>query len=102
MATVALTRIVYGKDDGERVVIEEGETVKGLPKETLDELREAGAIGSPPEAASGLVDERDALQARVEELEAQLEAAKKDDGKEPEPGHPATGGSDTAGADAKK
>jgi hypothetical protein len=83
MAEVALTRIVHGEEDGSRTVIEEGGSVKDLPKDVVDELREAGAVGTPPAAASGLADERDALQARVAELEAQLAEAKGDGAKTP-------------------
>jgi hypothetical protein len=88
MATVALTNLKIGKEDGSFTWIEEGEDVKksDLPEGVFDELKEAGAIGAPPApresdaSAAELEAENDDLKKRVEELEAQLAAAKKDTG----------------------
>jgi hypothetical protein len=44
MAYKALTVIRHGKDDGSRVEFQPGEDVTGLPKETMQDLLEAGAI----------------------------------------------------------
>ncbi len=88
MANVAYTRIEHGTDDGDLVVVEEGDEVKDLPADVVKELKEQGLVGEPPktkaerdEDLESLEAENDELQARVQELEAQLAAAKKPAGK---------------------
>jgi hypothetical protein len=88
MATVALTNIKHGNDDGTFVEFDEGDDVKAsdFPKGVFDELKEAGAIGTPPvpregdAAASELVEENDDLKKRVADLEKQLSEAKSSGG----------------------
>jgi hypothetical protein len=86
MATVALTNIKVGKEDGTYTWIDEGDDVKqsDFPdKETFEQLKEAGAVGTPPvpreqdASAAELAEENESLAARVAELEAQLAAANK-------------------------
>lgn len=93
MADIATTTIQYGAPDGERIVIPEGEPVKGLPKDVVKELREQGHIGDSaltPEESDQIVAEKEALQARVRELEQELKDAK--DGKPSgTPGAPSRG-----------
>lgn len=73
MSLVAYSRIVHGKDDGSRLVIEEGNKVSGLDKETMQALKEAGVVG---EEAAATPDEVEELRAKVAELEAQLAGAR--------------------------
>jgi hypothetical protein len=99
MALVALTNIKHGKDDGTLVEFAAGDEVKGLDKETLGNLKELGVVGEPTVTQSQKDEEKEALEARVAQLEAELEAERKDhkkDGGETDPGHPATGGSGDA------
>jgi hypothetical protein len=84
MATVALTNIKHGTEEGTMIEIEAGEKVSksDLPEGVYDELKENGAIGNPPVAldddtdAAELAAQNDDLQKRVAELEAQLADAK--------------------------
>jgi hypothetical protein len=72
MAAVAFTTIRHGKDDGEVVVVNEGEEVKGLPADVVKDLKEQGLVGEPPKTQEEKDEDKEALQARVDELEAQL------------------------------
>jgi len=45
----ALTVIKHGKDNGDRVELQPGETVTGLDKETMQRLLDAGAIAKQEE-----------------------------------------------------
>lgn len=74
---IAFTTILHGNEDGSVVTINEGEAVKGLPKEVVDDLKAQGLVGDAPVASEVQEAEADALRARVVELEAELEAAKK-------------------------
>lgn len=86
MATVALTNIKVGKEDGTFTWFDEGTDVKASDfpdKDTYEELKASGTIGTPPvpreeDASSAeLQEENEALLERVAELEAQLANAKK-------------------------
>lgn len=99
MATVALTRIKFGKEDGSEFVVEEGEDVKAsdFPKDVWDWLKENGTVGTPPRpreedaSAAELEQANEELSARVAELEAQLADAKKTTGGAPKaPNKPPT------------
>lgn len=70
MAEVAISTVVHGTEDGERLEFAPGEEVTGLDKETLDQLRAAGSIGP----ATTLQDENDrqALLDKIAELQAEL------------------------------
>jgi hypothetical protein len=93
----ALTRIVHGKEDGSRVVVEEGESVPSglLDKDTLDLYKQEGLVGAKVDAnadSSGLAEEKEALAQRVAELEAQL-AQRDKEAKDPkQPAVDPTGG----------
>lgn len=78
MADVALTTIQHGTDDGDVVVIREGDEVKGLPKEVVADLKEQGLIGEPAATPAQSDDEKKALKARIAELEGQLADANKE------------------------
>lgn len=85
MSKVAFSEIRHGKDDGEVLVIKEGEPVKGLSKEVMLELEAAGAIGEEPMASSevqadlaAVESERDDLQDQVQKLQQELAQAKLD------------------------
>lgn len=73
---IAFTKIRHGKPDGTVVVIEEGETVKGLPEDVVAQLKEQGIIGDKPEVQSAendeLAKENADLRKQLEELQAQL------------------------------
>lgn len=75
---VALTTIRHGGTDGKVTVIKEGDEVEGLPSDVVKALKKQKLIGEPVSNAA-VVDERDELQKRVAELEAQLEEARKSD-----------------------
>jgi hypothetical protein len=82
MGLVAFSEIRHGKDDGDVVVIPEGEPVKGLPKEVVEELKAVGAVGEEPKASSEtqeelaeVTSERDRLADEVEQLRQQLAEA---------------------------
>jgi hypothetical protein len=100
MATVALTGIKYGKEDGSLVEFDEGDDVKAsdFPKDVFEDLKKQGAIGTPPRpreedaSAAELEEENNALQERVKDLEKQLAEAKK-----PDTGTAGTGGAKTTG-----
>lgn len=84
MSDVALTEIRHGKEDGEVVVVKEGDEVKGLPKDVVENLKEQGLIGAPPvstveqnEKVEELEQENEDLQKQVEKLQAELAEAKK-------------------------
>lgn len=89
---VALTTIRHGDDKGNVTVINEGDEVKGLPSDVVKALKKQKLIGDAPQANSAVVDERDALQQRVAELEAALEEARKSGEKKesPTPSTPST------------
>lgn len=72
MGLVAYSRIEHGKEDGSLVVIEEGESVTGLPKDVVETLKETGVVGETPVPDA---DEIAELRARVAELEAELNGA---------------------------
>ena len=79
MAVVALTTIRHGAEDGTVTVVEEGDQLpaKVFTKDQLAELEENGSIGEPVVATPAATDEeKAALEARIAELEAELEAAK--------------------------
>ena len=82
---VAYTEIRHGNDDGTIVTINEGDEVKGLPKEVVEQLKEDGIVGDAPsqektddlnEEVEQLSEENDDLKAQVAELKKQLAAAK--------------------------
>lgn len=78
MAEVALTEIRHGRGEEGTLVFPEGTPVdkmKGLSKETIAELKEAGAIGAPDVSGAQAAAENAALQAQIDELKAALEAA---------------------------
>jgi len=78
MAEVALTEIRHGRGEEGTLVFPEGTPVdkmKGLPKDTIEELRTAGAIGAPDLSGAQAAAENSALQAQIDELKAALEAA---------------------------
>lgn len=82
MALTALTGIAYGKPDGERVFVAEGERVPSgvFPKEVLQDLKDQGAVGEPPVAAAevdAVEAENASLKEQVAALEEELAAAKK-------------------------
>ena len=88
MANVALTTIRHGKDDGSVVVVKEGDEVKGLPKDVVEDLKSQGLIGEPAvstveqdEQVEKLEAENEDLQKQVEELQAKL--AEAEEGKTP-------------------
>jgi hypothetical protein len=88
MAVYALTRIVHGKEDGSRVVVEEGEPVPSgvLDKEVLEQYKAEGLVGAKVDAAaddSGLAAEKEALEQRVAELEAELKQRDKEKDEKP-------------------
>ena len=91
MALVALSRVVHGNDDGSRKVFEPGDEVKGLDKDVLETLKEAGAVGEPATASP---DELQALRDKVAALEAELGAAR-----DPEATAAAKAAADKAAAD---
>jgi hypothetical protein len=64
MTLVAVTDINHGKDDGERVLIEAGQPVKGLPKDVVEHLV---AIGSATEEVLP-----EGTQERISELEDEV------------------------------
>lgn len=74
---IAYTEIRHGKDDGSVVVIKEGDTVKGLPKDVVDQLADQGIIGDEPtrEEVVDLNEENADLRAQVEALQKQLAEA---------------------------
>jgi hypothetical protein len=79
---VALSTIRHGKEDGEVVVFEVGDSVTGLDKETMLELEAAGSVGPEPQAAAEAQEDlaaseaaRQTLEKQVEELQQQLAAA---------------------------
>jgi hypothetical protein len=72
---VALTTIRHGKEDGTVVVIEEGEKVTGLPSDVVKDLKEQGLVGSPAMTPSEVDEEKAELQAKIDELNAQLAEA---------------------------
>lgn len=94
MADIATTTIQHGMPDGERIVIPEGEPVKGLPKDVVKELREQGYIADSAltaEESDQVLEEKKALEDRVKELEQQLKDAK--DGNPKPAGDPGPSGS---------
>lgn len=66
---------------------EPGDEVKGhgVTKELLDALKANGSVGEPPPILPSVVAEKEALEARVAELEAELAAAKKAASTPPKP-----------------
>jgi hypothetical protein len=86
----ALTVIRHGKADGDRVEYQPGEDVTGLPKETMQNLLEAGAIAkredwerlNAPVRATSEVEEElrgqlDDREQEIQKLKAALAAAEK-------------------------
>lgn len=75
----AVSRIVHGVKDDKDIVFQYGDEVKGLDKETLQNLINAGAVSTKhPDAEVAVAkkdEELDAANARIEELEAQLAEA---------------------------
>ena len=78
---VALTGIRHGNEDGSVTEFAEGEVVD-LPQDVIDNFP-PGTVGEAPAAFSGISEELDASKARVAELEALLEQAKKDSKEDP-------------------
>lgn len=81
MSYVALSKLGYQKDksDPESVVwFEEGDEVKGVDKEVVEQWKVNGTIGEPPPALAHVAAEKEQLEARVAQLEQQLEDAKKE------------------------
>lgn len=81
MALTALTTIVHGKDDGERVTVPEGDRIpSGLfTKDQLQAFKDDGLVGEPPVPAAevdAVEEENASLKERVAALEAELDAAK--------------------------
>lgn len=87
---VAVAVIPVESKDSNGVVtyhqFEPGEVVKGhgVTKELIETLRANGSVAEPPATLPDVVAEKDALEARVAELEQKLEDAKKA-AKEPAP-----------------
>lgn len=80
MTVVAIAKVGYEKDEGDVnsiVWFEPGEEVKGAPKEVVQQWRDNGSVGDPPEVLPSVVQEKEVLEARVAELERLLEEAKK-------------------------
>lgn len=79
MADVALTDIRWSDPDKERspvLHIKAGESVSKLPADLRKELKDNGTIGEPPSLLPAAAEEKAALEDRIKELEAELEAAK--------------------------
>lgn len=76
---IAFTEIRHGKDDGSVVVINEGDEVKGLPKDVVEGLKAQGIIGEQTSAAEveDLNEENEELRAEVAELKKKLAEATK-------------------------
>lgn len=76
---IAFTEIRHGKDDGSVVVINEGDEVKGLPKDVVEDLKAQGIIGEQTSAAEveDLNEENEELRAEVAELKKKLAEATK-------------------------
>ncbi len=80
MTVVAIAKVGYEKNPGDVnsiVWFEAGEEVKGAPKEVVEVWKASGSVGDPPEVLPSVVQEKEALEARVAELEQQLADAKK-------------------------
>lgn len=77
MAEVALTGLEYLDDKGNRVSVAEGDKVDKVPSALLDEFREYGAIGEPAMTQADKDAEKDELLQKVADLQAQLEATKR-------------------------
>lgn len=74
---IALTSIKHGNPDGSVVWVEAGEDIAELPDEVVDSLRASGAIGDEFSAADA--DKVAALEAEIEDLRAQVRAARGDE-----------------------
>lgn len=72
MSDVALTTIEYADDDGLHR-IRPGESVAGLPKDQLAELRANGAVGSAADYAAAV--EREAAERALAEAKADYDLA---------------------------
>lgn len=72
---IAFTEIRHGLKDGKVLVIKEGDEVKGLPADVVNQLKEQGIIG---DAATTEVVVDEELQKENEDLKAQVEALKKE------------------------
>jgi len=80
MTVIAIARVGYEENEGDVdsiVWFEPGDEIKGAPDEIVEQWKASGSVGDPPEALPSVVEEKKALEARVADLEAQLEAAKK-------------------------
>ena len=77
MSNVAYTQIQYGAENGDVVVIEEGDEVKGLPAGVVKDLKELGVVGEPLKSQSEKDADIDELEAENEELQKQVEALQK-------------------------
>jgi hypothetical protein len=85
---VALTAIKHGDDDGKETWIDEGDEVKGLPKDVVTQLKEDGILveaSTLPDKASeeneDLSEENEGLKTENENLRqrlAELQKAKQD------------------------
>ncbi len=79
MTVVAIAKVGYEKTPGdvESVVwFEAGEEIKDAPKEVVEQWKANGSVGDPPASLPSVVAEKEQLEARVAELERQLEEAK--------------------------
>jgi len=80
MAIVALSTVGYQKDDKDPdsvVWFEPDDEIKGAPEDVVAQWVANGSVGEPAPIAANVMEEKDALEARVAELEALLEEAKK-------------------------
>lgn len=79
MTVVAIAKVGYQKNEGDAdsvVWFEPGEEVDGAPKDVVEQWEANGSVGNPPEVLPSVVAEKEALEERVADLEAQLAAAK--------------------------
>jgi hypothetical protein len=76
---VAISKIGHQVSDDEVVWFEPGEEVSGhgITDEDIQRWRDNGTVGEPPSLLPSVTAEKEALEARVAELEKQLTDAKK-------------------------